>query len=107
MANKERPNGYWTYDRVKEVALSCEYKSDFREENQAAYCKAHKMGWIKDFTWLKDKKMPNGYWNNYDNCYNEAKKYQSKTDFQKGSGGAYNSSLKKGWLDDFFPKKVA
>ena len=36
-----------------------------------------------------------------DTCYNEAKKYKARTEFQKGCYGAYQVALKNGWLDDY------
>ena len=47
---------------------------------------------------------PNGYWNNYEHCYEEAKKYKTKKQFQMGNSSAYTSAWKHGWLDEFFPK---
>lgn len=38
---------------------------------------------------------------NYETCYNEAKKYETKSDFEKGSRGAYKSALKNKWLDNY------
>lgn len=40
-------------------------------------------------------------WQNVDNCYNEAKRYISMTDFMRKSNGAYMSALKKGWTKDY------
>lgn len=47
-------------------------------------------------------KKPNGYWNDYDRCYEEAKKYASRGEFAKGNQSAYNSAWKNHWLDDYF-----
>lgn len=44
-------------------------------------------------------RKPSGYWDNYENCYEEAKKYKSRYDFEKGSETAYNYALKNKWLD--------
>jgi hypothetical protein len=33
--------------------------------------------------------------------YNEAKKYMSRTEFQKKSASAYNSSVRNGWINDY------
>lgn len=49
----------------------------------------------------KKEKKPAGYWNDYDNCYNEAKKYNKRSDFSFYSRGAYASALKHKWLDRF------
>ena len=47
------------------------------------------------------KEKPNGYWNNYDRCYNEAKKYSTITDFAKGSCGAHHRAKANGWIIDY------
>ena len=36
-----------------------------------------------------------------ESCYQEAKKYFSRSQFQKGCSGAYIASRKNGWLDDY------
>jgi hypothetical protein len=36
-----------------------------------------------------------------DNCKEEAKKYKTRNEFQKGSRGAYKVALKNKWLDDY------
>ena len=54
-------------------------------------------------------KKPSGYWNSYDHCYDEAKKYNSRSEFLDNSQMAYNSARKNGWLDDYtwFERPVA
>ena len=44
---------------------------------------------------------PNGYWNNYEHCYEEARKYKTRYDFELGNSGAYNNALRNNWLDDY------
>lgn len=39
-----------------------------------------------------------------ENCKMEASKYKTKTDFSRGSSGAYDAAWRKGWLDLFFNK---
>ena len=43
----------------------------------------------------------------YENCYNEAKKYDTRTEFRISSGGCYAAALKNNWLDDYYwmPKR--
>lgn len=43
----------------------------------------------------------NGYWDAYENCYNEAMKYEYLLDFILCAGSAYNKSRRNGWLKDF------
>ncbi|MDE5855889.1 MAG: GIY-YIG nuclease family protein, partial [Anaeroplasmataceae bacterium] len=42
----------------------------------------------------------------YESCKVEASKYSSRSEFQKNASGAYSASLKRGWLDEFFPEKL-
>jgi len=44
---------------------------------------------------------PRGYWNDYDRCYEEAKKYKTRYDFELGNFAAYNNALRNKWLDDY------
>lgn len=48
----------------------------------------------------KDGTKPNGYWN-YDACYEEAKKYNSKVAFKTNSNTAYQQARKNGWLKEY------
>ena len=41
----------------------------------------------------------------YNNCKNEALKYETKTEFSKKSSGAYDKAWRMGWLNKFFPQK--
>ena len=45
------------------------------------------------------KKLPNGYWNNLDNCLVEARKYQTNSEWQKGSPLSYRWACKNKWLE--------
>ena len=77
-------------------------RGDFYKGCRGAYIKALKTGWIEEYTWLKSRQnVPAGYWDNYEHCYGEAKKYKNRRRFQKGCMGAYSKALKNGWLDDY------
>lgn len=45
-------------------------------------------------------KKPKGYWNIKENVFTEARKYNSRKEFENGCGSAYNSAKKNGWLDE-------
>ncbi len=47
---------------------------------------------------MASKERPNGYWNNYENCFEEASKYDSRAAFQRGCMSAYTAARKNGWL---------
>jgi len=46
------------------------------------------------------KESAQGFWN-YDNCYNEAKKYKSRAEFSRGNMGAYHAAVRNGWMKDY------
>lgn len=45
------------------------------------------------------KRKPNDFWT-FDRCKDEASKYNSRVEFQKGNGGAYLKAQRNGWLDE-------
>lgn len=48
----------------------------------------------------KEKKPP-GWWNDYQHCYDEAKKYSTRYEFERGCCAAYKNALRNKWLDDY------
>jgi len=50
---------------------------------------------------MQKERKPNGYWDNYERCYEEAKKYKSRGEFAKKSGAAYQFAWSKNWLDEY------
>lgn len=97
-----KPHGYWTYDRCHEEAKKYKTKREFEKGSPGAYDAVISNKWMKDYDYLfVAGRKPSGYWNNYDNCYNEALKYSKVSHFKKGCIGAYSSSLKNGWIDKF------
>lgn len=105
--NKAKPGSLggvsikWTKEACYEESKKYTYLIDFMRGSASAYQAARVNGWIKEFTWLERKISEKGHWNNYDNCYNEAKKYKSRHEFDRGSSVAYETSRKNGWLDKF------
>lgn len=94
----------WTKEKCYETALKYTSIRAFRENDVVALLKSQRMGWFKDYTWLSRETTIHNYYNNYDRCCEEAKKYSSRWKFRKGCGSAYEWSRKNGWLDEFFPK---
>jgi len=45
-------------------------------------------------------KMPQGYWNNLENCKNEALKYLTKNDWQKNNPLSYRWAIKNNWSEE-------
>ena len=46
------------------------------------------------------KQKPNGYWNDKQNCLDEAHKYIKRSYFKRKSNGAYEACVRNGWLDE-------
>lgn len=91
----------WNKETCYEEAKKYTSLDDFVSTNGSCYATACKNKWIDDYTWLVRKRTRRGYWQNYDNCYNEAKKYKTMSDFMRKSSGAYKSASEKGWTKDY------
>lgn len=99
----KKPRGYWqNYDNCYNEAKKYNTLKEFEKHCVKGYKWSVVNGWLKDFDWLQRVKLfPNGYWQSYDNCFNEAKKYTKFRDFAKTSASAYNSARENGWLKDY------
>jgi predicted GIY-YIG superfamily endonuclease len=90
----------WDYDSCKKEALKYTTRNEFRKGSRGAYISSRKNGWLDDVCGhMIEIIKPNGYWTK-ENCLQESLKYKTRTEFQKGSSGAYDASFRKGWLDD-------
>ena len=94
----------WDYDACFAAALSCKTKQEFIAMG-APYVISHKNGWHKDYTWLISKRIEDGFYDIFDNCFNEAKKYKSISEFQHKAPTAYRKASSNGWLDLWFQRK--
>jgi len=91
---------FWTKDKCKEVALLCETRSEFYKNYYGASSSALKNGWLDDICFhMIEIYKPRGYWNNYNNCLDEAIKQKTKTNFRIKSSGAFKSCVKNHWKD--------
>lgn len=99
-------NKKWTYETCLEEAKKYTNLNEFREKGGRGYNVSVENNWIKDFDWLNRKIRQNGYWN-YEHCYEEAKKYKTRTEFEKNNGSCYQVAVKNGWIDDYtwIPKR--
>ena len=104
---QQKPSGYWTYETCYQEAQKYNSRSEFSKACGSAYDVARKNGWLDNYTWFTEQQKPNGYWETYENNYNEAQKYNSRSEFSNGCSSAYNVALKNNWLDNYtwFTKK--
>lgn len=92
----------WDKESCYKEAKKYKTRAEFYQNSAGAYKKALEKEWIEEYDWMPSRQQkPMGFWNNYDRCYEEAKKYSNRKGFQKGCQSAYNSALKNGWLDDY------
>ena len=90
----------WTYDTCYEEAKKYKTRSSFCKNAGAAYRTALTNGWLNDYTWFEQLQKSSGYWN-YETCFEEARKYKSRSEFSKESKVAYNRARIENWLDDY------
>lgn len=99
--NKPKPRGYWTLERIALEALKYTSKLAFSLGSTGAYNRAHHYGVIDDVcAHMIPTCKPDGYWHDKARCAEEALKYNTRTEFVKGCGSAYNIARKNDWLDD-------
>ena len=98
---ERKPRGYWhIYENCYNVAKKYNSRSEFMHGNFGAYTSARKNGWLNDYTWFAEVRTPSGFWD-YEKCYTEAQKYNTKIDFLQNNPKAYNAAYKNGWLNDY------
>ena len=94
----------WTKEKCEEQALNCKTRTEFYKKYPSASGSALKNGWLDDIcSHMKEIYKKRGYWNNYENCLNEAKKYTNIKNFRLKSKGAYDSLRKnKDWKNKIY-----
>ncbi|MBR4840973.1 MAG: GIY-YIG nuclease family protein, partial [Paludibacteraceae bacterium] len=90
----------WNYETCQKEALKYKSRVEFVNASPGAYKVARENNWLDHYDWMERPVVHNKKWDK-ESCREEAKKYKSKSDFSKGSGGAYNVACANGWLDDY------
>ena len=100
MVGPRKPAGYWTLERCKEDALRFETKSAWVAGSSAVYSAAHKQGFLEEcFGHMAELQKPHGYWT-LERCKEDALRFETRSDWQKGSRGAYQAAHAKGFLEE-------
>lgn len=98
--SKRKPTGYWTKERCHEEALKYNTRKTFQNNNQTAYQKSRKNGWLDDIcSHMVLQHKPRGYWS-FNRCHEEALKYETRGEFQLSNKTAYTQTAHYGWLDE-------
>jgi hypothetical protein len=91
----------WDKETCYKEAEKYKTRSEFQKGCPVAYSKALKKGWIFEYVWLTSRNQkPQGYWT-YEHCYEEAKKFSSRKNFEDHCKSGYLKAVKHGWIDDY------
>jgi len=90
----------WTKEACVAEALKYKTRTDWAKKSGSSYNVAAENGWIDACCGhMVAKIKPNGFWTKKQ-CRIEAKKFESRSDWAKGSGTSYNTALANGWLEE-------
>ena len=96
----------WNYDKCYEIAKDCKSRSEFKEKCESAYKYSYRNGLLDE--WFgkskNSSKNPRIAWTK-EKCYEIAKDCKSRGEFYGINKGAYNASLRNGWINEWFEKK--
>lgn len=90
MKSPLKPKGYWTKERIFEIAKTYKSRTDFLKNEPTAYRIALSHRWMKELNLFFEGKQPY----TKEECRLEALKYNSKEEFMNGSPLYYNSAKK-------------
>jgi hypothetical protein len=99
---KTLPFNYWK-DKEHCIEESKKYNSrnEFRKGNQSAYWASLKYGYIDEMDWLtKRKSVKRGFLKNKELILEEARKYNSRSEFRKNNRNFYEAACRYGYLDE-------
>ena len=91
----------WNKDTCREFCKSFKTMLEVRNANWTCYKECAKNGWFEEFGISSSQETPMGFWNDYDNCLNEASKYSSISDLQFHRYGCYLGIIRNGWRKMF------
>jgi hypothetical protein len=99
MFEKQKPKGYWTKERCLEEAKKYKTITEWKNGSASSYGLACYYKFIDECTaHMIKKRKPYRYWTKK-LCAEDAKKYSSRNEWQKNSGG-YKSAVRNGWLEE-------
>jgi very-short-patch-repair endonuclease len=100
MISKQKPNGYWTKERVLEEAKKYSYQTEWIKAGGGSFSIAQKKKWLAEAcAHMKSPKVPMGYWTK-ERLIDDAKKYKSRVEWKKANGSAYATAGTKGYLEE-------
>ena len=95
-----RPNGYWTKERVFEEARKYTMRHLFSKGCRGAYGAAERNGWLDEMTWFEQPNPNNPRVWSKEVVFEFARQFKTKSEFRKANKGAYNVAWRNNWLDE-------
>lgn len=90
----------WTKDKVLESAKKEKHKVRWSENEPGAYAAALRDGYFEEATAHMEVLNPKGKWSEKEDVLADAKKYQSRSVWQKSSVGAYEAAKNNDWFEE-------
>lgn len=95
-----KSTGYWTKEKCLNEAKKYKTLGEWYRNSTSSYNKANKNNWHKECAaHMIRVKKPSGYWTK-EKCIEEARKYKTKADWERGSGASHVAARTNGWYDE-------
>ena len=98
------PRGYWNFERCKEEGQKYSSRHEWKRNSQSSYKAALRDGWVDQIIPESRRTVPNGHWDDFENCKAEGQKYSSRHEWQVNSKGSYDGAWRNGWLELIIPE---
>src|SRR5690606_6591738 len=89
----------WTEELCQEEALKYQTRYEFQKGSRQVHASAQRQGILNKICQHMSTPKRKVYWTK-EQVAKEALLYPNRAAFSKGSGGAYNSARRNGWLDE-------
>lgn len=90
----------WTHESIIRDASKFSNRRDWRLNSCGAYVQAKRMGILHEACAHMELLNPKGRWSTSEAVLTEARKYQSKSEWQKNSVGSYEAAKRKGIFEE-------
>jgi hypothetical protein len=95
-----KPKGYWTKELCIEEAKKYKSRTEWSKKSNRSYNAARKNDWMDECCGhMKVFFIPLDSWT-LQTCIEEARKYESKTEWRINSNSSYKCAIKNCWLDE-------
>lgn len=87
--SKRKPRNYYSFEKCRELALTCSTRAEFGKKYQSAWSAARSQGWLEEvISHLPETRHPVNYWTP-EKVQEIANLYSTKTEFSREAPKAY------------------